>query len=243
VCVALRVSPGDVQHHQGRRKRGDRRSRELPRLRFAAAHVHPDTRRDVRVNSLKRAVFALAGRHIVLCLKPARPTLYLSFDDGPNPVHTPALLDLLAQSEVRASFFLVGKSVAAHPEIVTAIVAGGHTLGNHSFPHRKRRTMSSAIARADIAATGGVLARVDGQLKHPFRPPWGEVPPVQLLRCIFGLDRLILWSRDSLDYCEDAESIVASFRRTPPNAGDIILFHDDQAVAQEVLSVLIPEWR
>lgn len=195
------------------------------------------------MNRLKRVAFGLAGRHIVFGLKPAQPTLYLTFDDGPHLVHTPPLLDLLAQSDARASFFVVGKSAAAHPEVVTAIVAAGHTLGNHSFHHKKRSTMSAAVARSDISETDSVLARFDGQLKHPFRPPWGEVPPMQLLRCIFGLDRLVLWSRDSLDYRENADSIVASFRRNPPSAGDIILFHDDHAVAHEVLSVLIPEWR
>jgi peptidoglycan-N-acetylglucosamine deacetylase len=195
------------------------------------------------VNWLKRAAFGLAGRCIAFRRKSAQPILYLTFDDGPHELHTPALLEVLARLGVRASFFLVGKSAAAHPQIVTAIVAAGHTLGNHSFHHRKRSTMSSAVARSEIEETDAVLARFDGRVKHPFRPPWGEVPPLQLLRCIFRLDYLVLWSRDSLDYKEDAAAIVAGFRRSPPTPGDIILFHDDAAVAVETLSVLIPEWR
>ena len=195
------------------------------------------------MNWLKRAAFSLAGGCIVSRLKSAQPILYLTFDDGPNEVHTPPLLEALARLGVRASFFLVGRSAAAHPQIVTAIVAAGHTLGNHSFHHRKRSTMSSDVARSEVAATDAVLARFDGRLKHPFRPPWGEVPLLQLLRCIFRLDHLVLWSRDSLDYKENAEAIVAGFRRRPPGPGDIILFHDDHAVAAEALSVLIPEWR
>jgi peptidoglycan/xylan/chitin deacetylase (PgdA/CDA1 family) len=66
---------------------------------------------------------------------------------------------------------------------------------------------------------------------------------MQLVRCILGLDQLILWSRDSMDYRDGVASIVERFRRSPPAPGDIILFHDDHATAHEALSVLIPEWQ
>lgn len=195
------------------------------------------------MNSLKRAALGLARRHIIFSVRSPKPTLYLTFDDGPHPVHTPALLELLAGLGVRASFFLVGESAEAHPRIVAAIVAAGHSLGNHSFSHKRRRTMTAAGARADTARTDAVLAKFDGHSTHPFRPPWGEVVPIQLARCIFGLDRLVLWSRNSMDYRDGAASIVDDFRRHPPVPGDIILFHDDHTAAHEALLVLIPEWR
>jgi peptidoglycan/xylan/chitin deacetylase (PgdA/CDA1 family) len=194
------------------------------------------------VNALKRVVLGLARQHIVFCLKTSEPTLYLTFDDGPHPVNTPLLLDFLASMGVRASFFLVGKSAEAHPGIVSAIVAAGHTLGNHSFSHRKRRTMSSEVIRSDIAGTDAVLARFDGKLKHLYRPPWGEVPLLQYLRCLVGIDDLVLWSRDSMDYKHGPELIIENFRRKPPKAGDIILFHDDHASSTQALQILIPEW-
>lgn len=195
------------------------------------------------MNALKRGAFALARDHIVFSMKTSRPTLYLTFDDGPNEVHTPALLALLARLGAKATFFLVGKSASLHPQIVTDITASGHSLGNHSFHHRKRRTMSSAIARSDIAETDAVLARFDGKAKHPFRPPWGEVAPLQYLRCLVGMDNLVLWSRDSMDYRENSATIVDAFRRQPPKSGEIILFHDDHPTSTEALEVLIPEWR
>jgi len=195
------------------------------------------------VNPLKRAVLGLAGRHILFSLQRAKPTLFLTFDDGPHPEHTPALLELLAGLGVRASFFLVGESAETHPQVVAAIVAARHALGNHSFSHNKRKTMSAATARADVARADAVLARYDGKPRHPYRPPWGEVAPLQLLRCIAGRESLTLWSRNSMDYRDDAAAIVADFRRSPPAAGDIILFHDDHAAALEALRVLIPEWQ
>ena len=60
---------------------------------------------------------------------------YLSFDDGPEPGHTPKLLDTLARHEVKASFFLVGEKIEQYPEIVQRIVAEGHMIGNHSYSH------------------------------------------------------------------------------------------------------------
>jgi peptidoglycan/xylan/chitin deacetylase (PgdA/CDA1 family) len=194
------------------------------------------------MNAVKRVGFGLARRHIVYRVKSSRPTLYLTFDDGPHHVHTPPLLDMLAKLGVRASFFLIGNSAVAHPEIVSAIAAAGHTLGNHTFNHRKRRTMTSAMARSEIAETDAVLRRFDGKAKHPFRPPWGELAPLQYLRCLAGIDDLVLWSRDSRDYKDGAEAIIETFRREPPESGDIILFHDDHAASTQALEVLIPEW-
>jgi peptidoglycan/xylan/chitin deacetylase (PgdA/CDA1 family) len=195
------------------------------------------------MNGLKRAAFSLARQHIAFCMRASQPTLYLTFDDGPHPEHTPALLSLLAKLNVHASFFVIGKSAAVHPEIVAAVHAAGHLLGNHSFDHMKRKSMTRVRARAGIRETDAILSKFDGRPRHPFRPPWGEVSAMQLVRCIFGLEHLVLWSRDSMDYRDDAAAIVESFRRNPPLSGDIILFHDDHAIAHEALAVLIPQWQ
>jgi len=195
------------------------------------------------MNLLKRAAFGLAREHVVLNIRTSRPTLYLTFDDGPNAEHTPPMLELLARWRVKASFFLVGRYAEAHPEIVTAIVMAGHTLGNHSFSHTKRKGIAPSSAPSDIAATDAVLSRFDGRAKHPFRPPWGDVAPLQYLRCLAGMENLVLWSRDSMDYRDKADSIIENFRRAPPKSGDIILFHDDRAASMQALEVLIPEWK
>jgi Predicted xylanase/chitin deacetylase len=144
---------------------------------------------------------------------------------------------------VKASFFLVGRYAQAHPEIVTAIVTAGHTLGNHSFSHTKRKGIAPGSVPADIAATDAVLSRFDGRAKHPFRPPWGNVALMQYLRCLLGMEDLVLWSRDSMDYRDQPDSIIENFRRAPPMSGDIILFHDDSPASMQALEVLIPEWK
>src|SRR5215470_4883360 len=66
----------------------------------------------------------------------SRRRIALTFDDGPHPIHTPALLDALAELGAPATFFLVGRGVEAHPELVARIASEGHELGNHTYAHR-----------------------------------------------------------------------------------------------------------
>src|SRR5688572_27569417 len=62
-------------------------------------------------------------------------SIYLTFDDGPDPEVTPLLLDLLKKKNAKATFFLVGTKIEAHPELVSQIIANGHGIGNHSYDH------------------------------------------------------------------------------------------------------------
>jgi peptidoglycan/xylan/chitin deacetylase (PgdA/CDA1 family) len=101
----------------------------------------------------------------------------LTFDDGPSPASTPLLLDLLARHQLPATFFVVGENAARHPELITAILAGGHTIGNHSLRHdyflmlRAPKTL-----QADIHATQEILAK-SGVIPLVFRPPIGICGP------------------------------------------------------------------
>jgi peptidoglycan/xylan/chitin deacetylase (PgdA/CDA1 family)/SAM-dependent methyltransferase len=107
-----------------------------------------------------------------------RRQVALSFDDGPDPAVTPAVLDLLDRHGVKAAFFLVGRKAEAHPELVREILARGHDIGNHSFSHdpfvmlKGRERLEEEVARAQEAFKGfGVLPRA-------FRPPVGIVSPL-----------------------------------------------------------------
>lgn len=169
--------------------------------------------------------------------------IFLTFDDGPHPVHTVELLELLSSFDARCTFFLVGDNAERYPEIVRAIVARGHRIGNHSYAHPNWRTIPSARRRDEIARTDSILASFDGHTTHEFRPPRGEIPLSVLLACLLRRDRLTLWSRDSLDYKLTAPQVVAHLGARAPVAGEVLLFHDDQPVAREALCVLLPAWR
>lgn len=168
---------------------------------------------------------------------------YLSFDDGPEPGHTPKLLDTLAKHGVKASFFLVGEKIEQYPEIVQRIVAEGHMIGNHSYSHWSFSNMNLTKQLDEVYRTDALLRLFDNRPHHRMRPPSGYIGAQLLLHFARRKRNLVYWSYDSLDY-QDApvETLIARLRDDPPAPGDIVLMHDDSDKAAEALDVMLPEW-
>jgi hypothetical protein len=150
----------------------------------------------------------------------------LSFDDGPDPVATPAVLTLLRRHGLQATFFVTGERAERYPELIDAIVAGGHSIGNHSFSHDAYIMFRcSAALVAEIESTQRVLA-VHGIKPHVFRPPVGILTPryIEALRRT-GLTA-VTFSRRAGDRGNRCIRGLAGriLRRLRP--GDIVLLHD-----------------
>lgn len=153
-------------------------------------------------------------------------TVALTFDDGPDPGTTPALLNLLQKKGHKATFFLLGRRVARHPELVDAILKAGHSVGNHSFSHDKWLMLrSSKRLSADITATQELLAG-HGVRPLAFRPPVGITNP--LLGAV--LNRLGLFAVNfscrGYDLGNRRLKNLAAKLLKRVRAGDIILLHD-----------------
>lgn len=168
--------------------------------------------------------------------------LYLTFDDGPHPEHTPKLLDLLARHDAKATFFLIGRVAEQFPDLVRRIVAAGHTIGNHSMTHPRMRTLSAREQWNEIEQAGLALRRLDSTGTHAWRPPNGRLTAAMLLFCVWRRMPVALWTVDSLDYRLDAEAVVQRLLGVDLNSGDVLLFHDDGACAVDALEVLLPAW-
>src|SRR5712691_3916383 len=91
-----------------------------------------------------------------------RPELSLTFDDGPDPEHTPRLLDLMAKYGLRGTFFVLGEKVAAQPELARRIVAEGHEIGNHTWTHAKPGLIGAADFLKEVKDTARLLQDVCG---------------------------------------------------------------------------------
>ena len=175
---------------------------------------------------------------------PARPRdLFLTFDDGPHPDHTPQLLQTLQRFDAHATFFVIGRVLADHSAVAAQVHAAGHRLANHSTTHPWFNRISWARQRQEIAQTDTALQAIDGQPRHLFRPPHGRVSGACIARTLAGPLRMSLWTTDSLDYRLPAAEVVRHLRATGVRGGDILLFHDDASVAAEALETLLPEWR
>lgn len=150
----------------------------------------------------------------------------LTFDDGPSPSSTPILLDLLARHGLPATFFVVGKRAAAHPELIADILNHGHTIGNHSWRHdnflmlRSRKTLEK-----DIRATQQILQQA-GIEPHVFRPPAGATNPhlAQVLATVNLIP--VNYSCRALDRGNKNITNLAGKILARLQPGDIIMLHD-----------------
>jgi peptidoglycan/xylan/chitin deacetylase (PgdA/CDA1 family) len=151
----------------------------------------------------------------------------LTFDDGPFPASTPVLLELLAQYRLPATFFVIGRQAAAHPELIAAILAHGHTLGNHSFRHDNLLMLRSCSAlKEDIRATQEVLAKL-GVRPLLFRPPIGITSP-RLQPALASLElQTLTFSCRIFDRGNRNVHNLASRVLRHLQPGDILLLHDN----------------
>jgi peptidoglycan-N-acetylglucosamine deacetylase len=168
----------------------------------------------------------------------------LTFDDGPHPEHTPAVLDILARERVRATFFVIGRRAARYPDVIRRMAAEGHAVGHHTYAHSDPSITSAARLAAEIGVTGRVLYRVIGYSPLLFRPPHGRLTPAKLWR-VWKLGMTVaLWNVDPRDYaCGSADELRGRLRAHSPRAGDVFLFHDDRPHACGALPELIARVR
>lgn len=173
-----------------------------------------------------------------------KPALALTFDDGPHPEHTPAMLDALASAGVHATFFVVGREVEKYPEVARRIVAEGHGIGGHSYDHTVMTTLNAAALVDDLAHCRQVIHEATGLDTGLFRPPKGEVS----LRSIHTVCRagytLVHWTRTYSDYQQDGvQALTRRIDADPPIAGDILLFHDHNRYTVHTLAAKLPQLR
>jgi peptidoglycan/xylan/chitin deacetylase (PgdA/CDA1 family) len=159
----------------------------------------------------------------------------LTFDDGPDPVQTPKILDLLAAQHVKATFCLVGRNVAAHPDLVARIVAEGHTVCDHSWNHSLTLGKEKPAAiRADLERTNAAILKAapDAQIKY-MRAPGGNFTPA-LIKVIDEMGmKPIYWQVDPRDWDHPTGESDAAHRtkviatvKKAVRKGSIVLSHD-----------------
>jgi peptidoglycan/xylan/chitin deacetylase (PgdA/CDA1 family) len=118
----------------------------------------------------------------------------LTFDDGPDPVWTPRLLDALGQAGVRGTFFLVGERAERAPALVRRMVAEGHEIGNHSWSHRSLWMCGPRVTAREIGRAHDRLASLTGVPPRHFRPPWGMVNAAMFPALRRVGERCVFWS-------------------------------------------------
>jgi peptidoglycan/xylan/chitin deacetylase (PgdA/CDA1 family) len=164
----------------------------------------------------------------------------LTFDDGPDNVQTPVILDLLKEAGFQASFFCIGKKIDENSIIVKRMIDEGHLIGNHSFNHSHNFPMlSSAKIRAELMRTNEVIERHTGTKNYWFRPPFGVTNPM-IYRGLKGMNLKVAgWNIRSLDTTNRNKEAVLERITSRLKKGDIVLLHDTSANVIWVLKELI----
>lgn len=151
----------------------------------------------------------------------------LTFDDGPHPEGTPAVLGALERAEAIATFFLVGEQVERYPWLAAEIVAAGHEPAVHGYRHRNQMRVGPRSLAADLRRSVEVIGDACGRAPRLYRPPYGAFSPVGLaLVRRMSLEPLLWseWGRDwRADTSADEIAALATGGLTP---GSVILLHD-----------------
>lgn len=185
-------------------------------------------------------------------------SLYLTFDDGPIPEMTPRILEILREKQVKATFFCVGDNVRKYPELLEAILADGHSVGNHTFHHLPGLQTSTEQYLRDVVAAEEIINRAlpDNQsgsarqsigLCPLFRPPYGRMRPSQKRELLRRGYTIVLWDVLTHDYNPrySTDKLVRIVRQyTRP--GSVVVFHDSLRSGERMLRALplvIDFWR
>ena len=174
----------------------------------------------------KKVLFsAVPGRQLLVHGNRNKAQIALTIDDGPDPVHTPRILDICRDYAVKATFFVVGGAAEQYPEIVLRMKKEGHDVGSHSYSHPYFNRLSWSGAIREISMTRWVLNRILGEECKLFRPPHGKLSLRSLLPAWASGQQVVMWNVDLKDYRASAGDVEAQLNQISLSPGDIILYH------------------
>ncbi|GCL73551.1 polysaccharide deacetylase family protein [Paenibacillus naphthalenovorans] len=166
---------------------------------------------------------------------PLRKEAALTFDDGPDGLWTPMVLDALARFHVKATFFVVGRRCEANPDVLRRIAREGHVIGNHSWNHPNLAKLTAAEdIRSQIQRTDEVIRRLTGITPVLFRPPYGALSDTVVEEAVKAKKKVILWNVDSLDWMQLSGRQVAANILAHTRPGSIVLQHSAGGVGESL---------
>ncbi|MFY9807983.1 MAG: polysaccharide deacetylase family protein [Pseudonocardiaceae bacterium] len=161
-----------------------------------------------------------------------RDSVALTFDDGPDPEGTPAVLDALARLRWTATFFMLGGQVARYPEVAAAVVAGGHEVAVHGFSHRNHLARGPIDVHQDVARAAAAVMAATGVRPRWFRPPYGVFTLGSLIAARRAGLQPVLWTAWGRDWEASSGAQVADTVGRQLRPGGTVLLHDSDCVAR-----------
>ena len=223
---------------------------------IASASAHPSTAAS-RAPAAAASVFPSIGDSTTLATWPATPaatpghsngsikTVYLTFDDGPNPIWTAEILSILEASGAHASFFVIGQNAKDWPELVQREIRDGDTVGDHTWSHPNLTHLSAATVFAELGRDQNLIAQLTGKAPTLWRPPYGAFNR-STIATASGLGmRMQLWSVTTGDWQLPGTNVIVSRVMSALHNGMVVLFHDGGGYTRSetvaAVAILIPE--
>lgn len=155
----------------------------------------------------------------------AKREIALTFDDAPDSIFTPKILDILKDKGVKATFFVVGWRVKAYPDVVKRIVTEGHVIGNHTFSHSNLTKLNATQFHDQIIKTDQLIEKYTGFTPILVRPPYGKITDSEVQWLLNQHREIVNWNVDSEDWKGLNSSQVTTNILKHVHPGSIILQH------------------
>ncbi len=172
-----------------------------------------------------------------------RPRIALTFDDGPHPVYTLQLLDILRRTHTPATFFLVGEQVEKYPGLVQLEVAEGNEVADHTYDHINLTVVPPELVAYEVQRCNAALQKATGAPVRFFRPPGGEYDGETVREVAKHGFITTLWTNDPGDFSRPSASVIEKRTLAHLENGGIILLHDGIPETLQALPAIIAEAR
>ncbi len=167
-------------------------------------------------------------------ISPAKPVVYLTFDDGPNRYCTSEILKILEKEKIKGTFFCIGKNVVKNPELYKEIIVKGHSIGNHSMSHLNGWKTSKNKYLKDIKKASEIIK------SNLFRPPYGKLNFISTSQLKKEF-KIVMWDVNSGDFDQtlNYSKVIDNVLKNARN-GSIIVLHDNKKFKHLTLNALLP---
>jgi len=170
--------------------------------------------------------------------RPDQKLVALTFDDGPDGIYTAQIIEILAQNNIKATFFLIGSLVDKHPSVIIDIVNSGHLAANHSWSHPNLRLKNADEVKRELMGTTEAIKNATGLEPLLFRPPYGEMSLEGMSQANHLGYTVAGWSVDSKDWQVSTANEILVNTLTNTKRGSIILLHSAGSNLDDTLEAL-----
>jgi peptidoglycan/xylan/chitin deacetylase (PgdA/CDA1 family) len=164
--------------------------------------------------------------------------VYLTFDDGPDPRYTAAILDILRAYGARATFFEIGQHVARYPWLTRRAYLRGNSVQNHTWSHPDLRYVSWTTFKYQVQTTDRYIRAQTGYTPRCLRPPYGAVNSRVYSRAAALGKKIRLWTVDPRDWSRPGTSVIVNRVLNNVHSGSVILMHDGGGIRSQTVAAL-----